>query len=105
MELKEFVRSAINSIREAVQEANDSSDYQVSFATGSVTVEFDIAVEESKSSDKKGGIEVVSIVSIGGNTSKEVKNSTVSRMKFGVFISNETESKKIEKRNNFLSKN
>jgi hypothetical protein len=56
------------------------------------TVEFDIAVtvEDSTTSSGKAGIKVFQIIEGGGKMSKELKNSEVSRIKFGVSVANFT---------------
>ena len=51
-------------------------------------MEFDIAVsvEETGSKSGKAGIKVLQFAQAGGDLSKENKNSTVSRIQFGVHI-------------------
>lgn len=52
-------------------------------------IEFDVAVEtrEKKGKGGEAGIRVLEVVKIGGKKSSEFINSTVSRVRFGVRIS------------------
>jgi len=83
MELKEF-------ITEAVEESRTSStrDMHLDNLKDQRTVEFDVAVtaEDITSAAGKAGIKVFSVIEGGGEAAKEVKNSTVSRIKFGVYV-------------------
>lgn len=90
MELKEFVKSILNDVVEAVEETRKSSgrDMRLESSKDQRTVEFDIAVtvEGSTSATGKAGIKVFEVIQGGGEASQESKNATVSRVRFGVDI-------------------
>jgi hypothetical protein len=90
MELKQFVKNALKDLVDAVEEARNESarDMNLTSSQDNRTVEFDIAVtvEDATNSSGKAGIKVFQIIEGGGNISKELKNSEVSRIKFGVNI-------------------
>ncbi len=90
MELKEFIKGVLKDITEAVEESRSSSARDMFLNDGKEqrTVEFDVAVtaEDITSASGKAGIKVFSIIEGGGETAREVKNSTISRIKFGVHI-------------------
>ncbi|PIV51580.1 hypothetical protein CO115_02115 [Candidatus Falkowbacteria bacterium CG_4_9_14_3_um_filter_36_9] len=90
MELKDFIKKVLTDLVESVEEIRESSkrDMHLTDSKDNRTVEFDIAVtvEDATSAAGKAGIKVFSIVEGGGNLSKESKNSSVSRIKFGVHI-------------------
>ncbi len=90
MELKEFVKSVLKDVVGAVEETRQESsrDMFLNSVGEQRTVEFDIAVtvEDSTSASGKAGIKVFSVIEGGGETLKELKNSSVSRIKFGVHI-------------------
>lgn len=93
MELKEFIKKVLLDITGAINEANSERDREFIFVdkTSARTIEFDIAVsaEENVSQGGKGGIKVWNFVEAGGNIAGEMKNSTVSRISFGVNIADE----------------
>jgi hypothetical protein len=90
MELKEFVTNVLSDLDDAVEEARSKSnrDMRLSGTAENRTVEFDIAVttESSASANGKAGIKVCHIAEAGTGKTKENKDSTVSRIKFGVSI-------------------
>lgn len=90
MELKEFVKKVLTDLVDAVEESRESSsrDMRLTANANTRTVEFDIAVsaEESTGGSGKAGIRVLQFVEAGGNITSESKNSTVSRVQFGVHI-------------------
>lgn len=90
MELKEFIKRVLTNITEAVEESRTSSmrDMHLDNLKDQRTVEFDVAVtaENVTSASGKAGVKVFSVIEAGGEASKETKNSTVSRIKFGVYI-------------------
>jgi hypothetical protein len=90
MELKQFVKNVLKDLVDAVEEARNEScrGMNLTSSQDNRTVEFDIAVtvEDSIASSGKAGIKVFQIIEGGGNMSKELKNSEVSRIKFGVSI-------------------
>ena len=101
MELKEFVKNVILDLDKAVSEVNKETDREVRFKgvkEQRTAVEFDVAVtvESSTSGGGKGGIKVWGIAEAGGNISKELKNSTVSRVSFGVDIAEYTKQEEQE---------
>ena len=90
MELKDFVKNVLKDVTEAVDEyrSESSRDMHLDNMKDQRTVEFDVAVaaEDFTSATGKAGIKVFSLIEGGGEVSKEVKNSTVSRIKFGVHV-------------------
>lgn len=90
MELKEFVKGVLKDVLDAVNEAKEGSTHDMYLTTTGErrTVEFDIAVtvEDGTTAEGKAGIRVLSVIEGGGNISKESKNSTVSRIQFGVTV-------------------
>lgn len=90
MELKQFVKSVLIDIVNAVEETRQESSRDMHLNPGidQRTVEFDIAVtvEDATSSSGRAGIKVFQVIEGGGDISKELKNSSVSRIKFGVYI-------------------
>lgn len=94
MELKDFVKKVLVDLDAAVSEARSETQRDVSFTDGKDqrTVEFDIAVsaEETNAKSGKAGVKVLQFAEGGGSMSKENKNSTVSRVRFGVRIDSMT---------------
>jgi len=90
MELKQFVKSVLKDIVDAVEETRQEStrDMYLDAGKDQRTVEFDIAVtvEDATSSSGKAGIKVFQVIEGGGDISKEYKNSSVSRIRFGIYI-------------------
>ncbi|NLT52870.1 MAG: hypothetical protein GXX85_18345 [Ignavibacteria bacterium] len=90
MDIQEFVKNVLVDIDKAVDGARKETHRDISFSDtkDQRTVEFDIAVavEERDSASGKAGIRVLQLIEGGGDISKENKNSTVSRIKFGVHI-------------------
>ncbi len=106
MELKEFVKKVIMDLDAAVSEANKEAKREIRFRgvkEQRTALEFDVAVTvESNSSGKGGGeITVLGIGQLGGSTSAEQKNSTVSRVTFGVDISSTTKAEDEIKKQQF----
>ncbi|MBT3393540.1 MAG: hypothetical protein HN411_00305 [Waddliaceae bacterium] len=99
MNLQEFVKDVLVSLDKAVEEARAEMKRDVYFSMNKEqrTVEFDIAVssEETDSKNGKAGIKVLQFAEGGGSLSKENKNSTISRVKFGVGISYNTKDESI----------
>ena len=90
MELKEFVKNVLVDIDEAISAARAQTDRDISFSKskgGNRTVEFDIAVTVEREGEKGGGggIKIFS-AEVGGKVNTVNKNSTVSRISFGVDI-------------------
>ncbi len=94
MNIEEFVQNVLVSIDKAVDTARNQMNRDINFADtkDQRTVEFDIAVsvEETDSKSGKAGIKVLQFAEAGGDLSKENKNSTVSRIKFGIHIDSMT---------------
>lgn len=90
MEIKEFVKKVLIDLVEAVEESRGQSvrDMYLEHNETNRTVEFDIAVavEDKTKQGGTAGIKVLELVQGGGELSKEARNSTVSRIKFGVSI-------------------
>lgn len=90
MNLQEFVSNVLVSLDKAVDIARGEMKRDVRFVDtkDQRTVEFDIAVsvEEIDAKSGKAGIKVLQFVEGSGDISKESKNSTVSRIKFGIRI-------------------
>jgi len=90
MNLQEFIENVLVSIDKAVDgaRAQTKRDISLSNTPDRRTVEFDIAVsaEETASGSGKAGVRVMQFVEAGGDISKENKNSSVSRIQFGVYI-------------------
>jgi hypothetical protein len=103
MELKEFVKKVIIDLDSAISEANEETNREVRFKGVKQTrtaLEFDVAVTvESYDKDKtNGGIKVWGIAEAGFESNKENKNSTVSRVSFGVDIAEYTKVEKTAQR-------
>lgn len=99
MELKEFVKKVILDLDQAISEANAETKREVRFKgvkEHRTALEFDVAitVESSDSAKGNGGIKVWGIVEAGATATSELKNSTVSRVSFGVDIGEYTKEEK-----------
>lgn len=95
MELKDFVKKVIIELDQAVSEASIETAREVRFKGVKEkrnALEFDIAVAvDSSVSDKGGaGIKVLEFIQLGGESALTKSSSTVSRITFGVGISNLT---------------
>ncbi len=95
MELKDFVKKVIMDLDQAVSEANIETKREVRFKgvkEQRTALEFDVAVTVESADTGRGGgeIKVWGIGQIGATSSSELKNSTVSRVSFGVDISEYT---------------
>lgn len=88
MELKEFIKKALSEIIEAVDEVSDTASRGVYLHNNdsSRSIEFDIAVSaaEKGTADGGGGIRVLQFLEFGMKEGKEITNTTVSRIKFGI---------------------
>ncbi len=105
MELKEFVKSVLKDVVGAVEETREDSIRDMHLGSGkdTRTVEFDIAVtvEDSTKGSGKAGIKVFQLIEGGGEVSKEAKNSSVSRIKFGVSINRITKEEEAKRTTEF----
>lgn len=94
MNIEEFVRNVLVNIDKAVEGARAETKRDIRFSNtkDQRTVEFDIAVsaEETDAKSGRAGIRVLHFAEGGGDISKENKNSTVSRIQFGVHIDSMT---------------
>ncbi len=99
MNLQEFVKNVLVEINAAVDEARTQTSRDIRFSDNDKvrTVEFDIAVsaEETDSKSGKAGIKVLQFAEAGGNISSENKNSTVSRITFGLRIEPSTKEESV----------
>ena len=90
MELEQFTKKIISDIVRAVDGVSDELQREVSLrdTKDTRTIEFDIAITTEKTDGVGGeaGIKVIEFIQGKGEISKEVKNSTVSRVKFGVNV-------------------
>lgn len=101
MDLKEFVKKVLIDLVQAVEETRAEAvrDMHLSDNDQNRTIEFDIAVsaEENLDTSGKAGIKVLQFIEGGGSISKGSKNSTVSRVKFGIKIGNLTKEEEGER--------
>lgn len=91
MDLKQFIKETIVAIVSGIGEAKSEVHRSIhlhSLSKDTREVEFDIAVtiEEHGVRGGKGGIKVLEFIQGGGEISKELTNSTVSRVRFGVRV-------------------
>lgn len=101
MELKDFVKKVIVDLDQAVSEANIATNREVRFKgvkEQRTAVEFDIAVtvESSDSNGIGGGIKVWGIAEAGAKGVVESRNSSVSRVSFGIDIGEYTKEERAE---------
>ena len=105
MDLKEFVKSVLMDVVNAVEETRKESSRDMHLDSGKEqrTVEFDIAVTVEDITEGKGkaGIKVFQLIEGGGEISKEAKNSSVSRIKFGVYVDTWTKEETIDRDRQF----
>lgn len=94
MELKEFIKNALNDILTGVEEVRVGAvrDIRIEGDKDKSAIEFEIAVTvENDNATKTGGsITVLSLLQTGGESMKENKNSSVSKIKFSVYVDGET---------------
>ena len=90
MELKEFTKTVLKELLEAVEEVRKeaSRDLRLISNTTNRTVEFDVAVtvENEVHGKATGGIKVLNFMQVQGDSGGTSKNATVSRVKFGIDI-------------------
>lgn len=99
MELKQFVKKVIIDLDQAISEANAETSRDVRFKgvkERRTALEFDVAVtvETTDSTTGGGEIKVWGIAEAGAKGSTESRNSTVSRVSFGVDIDEYTKREK-----------
>ncbi len=94
MELKQFIKTALQEIVDAVDEvsADSKRDMHVIGSQQQRCIEFDIAVTVEKGSEQSGkaGIKVWELLEGGGEVKRNSKDSEVSRICFGVDVSSMT---------------
>ena len=109
MELKDFIKKVLTDLVESVEEVRQTSqrDIHLIDSKNERTVEFDIAVtvENTTTGSGKAGIKVLHLIEGGGALSKEIKNSSVSRIKFGVHVDRLTKEEKIGQRAKLEARN
>jgi hypothetical protein len=90
MNLQEFIEKVLVEVNAAVDGARRETSRDIRFAENQSkrTIEFDIAVSVENNSAKSGkaAIKVLQFAEAGGQLSAESKNSTVSRVTFGLHI-------------------
>lgn len=94
MDLKDFTQKVIVDIVQGVSEAKQKTGQNVYFPLAlpkdghTRTIEFDVAVsiENTTDAEGRGDIKVLEFLQAGGGISRITKNSTVSRIKFGVNV-------------------
>lgn len=103
MELKEFITKALIDIEQGVYEANNNSIHKmyVTYDKDNKSVEFDVAVtaESTSGSNAGGGIKVLEFVQLGGKAEESQKNTSITRIKFGVHFNIDTK----KEESNYLS--
>lgn len=94
MDLQEFVKTVLIQIDAAVDEAQALTKRAVRFSDkgNSRTVEFDIAVSVETVGGKEGkaSLKIWQISETGGSMHSTSKNSSVSRVSFGVEVASKT---------------
>lgn len=94
MELKEFIKKVISDTVEAVDESSGKASREITLAnrTDRRTIEFDVAVsaEETETTTGKAGVKVLAFMEAGADMGVASKNSTVSRITFGVDVNTST---------------
>lgn len=91
MELKEFVKKVLIDLDQTITEVNKETSRDIRFRSVSGKrneIEFDIAVivENNGKKGEEAGIKIFDMIQAGVENSKEQKNSTVSRISFGLQI-------------------
>jgi hypothetical protein len=110
MEIKEFVKNVLKDLVDAVEEVRRDSSRDMKLSShkeSNQTVEFDIAVtvEDTTAGSGKAGIKIFQMIEGGGEMSKESKNSSVSRIKFGIYIDTSTKAESAERQSRYESLN
>lgn len=106
MDLKDFVKKVVVDLDKAVSEARTDMSRNISFTTdkNNQSILFDIAISADETSTKSGkaGVKVLQFAEAGGNIENQQKNSTVSRVSFGLHISAWTKEEERD-HSNFIS--
>ena len=94
MELREFIKNVLTDIIEGVEDVRLSAvrDLCVQGDKDKSAVEFEVAVivESTDSTSKGGKIKVMELLQGGTESTKDQRNSSVSKIKFSVQIDQET---------------
>ena len=94
MELREFIKKVIADAVQAVDESSRIASRTITLTSkgDKRTIEFDVAVsaEETNRKGGKGGVKVLAVFEARGGISHESRNSTVSRITFGVDVDSST---------------
>jgi hypothetical protein len=98
MELKDFIEKVLGDIVTSVDNASKNLSRKVWLnpSNDSRVIEFDVAVTAEEimggSTQAKGSVKVMSLIGMDaeGQVKAEVKNSSVSRVRFGVHVSHQT---------------
>ncbi len=103
MELKEFIKKALSDIIGGVEEVrvNSVRNIRIEGDKDKSAIEFEVAVTvENDNTTKTGGsITVLSLLQTGGESMKEYKNSSVSKIKFGIYVDRETKAEESFRKN------
>lgn len=106
MEIKDFVKGVLKDVVDAVEEVRSESsrDMYLDSEKNGRTVDFDIAVTVEDSAEGKGraGIKVFQLVESGGEIAGSIKNSSISRIKFGVHIARWTKKEAADGKSNIF---
>ena len=90
MELKEFIEKVLLDVTEAVEAASQKAKRTIGIGgrVDARSIEFDIAVtvEDTSAKSGKAEVRVLQFAEAGGDMSIANKNSTVSRINFGVNV-------------------
>jgi len=81
MEVKEFVKTILKEVTEAVAESNDDKASFYFMDASTEGIDFDLAVVSKKEGSGKIGAEVLGI---GGKTEGSISNEVANRIKFRV---------------------
>lgn len=94
MDLKDFVKKVVIDLDDAVSEARSDMARDIRFTTdkNNQSILFDIAISADETNTKSGkaGVKVLRFAEAGGNIENKQKNSTVSRVSFGLYITPRT---------------
>ena len=91
MDIEQFTETCIINIINATQKASAATNREIKIArtnpnNNTALIEFDLAVSVEASGEAGGGIKIAKL-QIGGKG--EYKNSSISRVKFGVYVNPE----------------
>jgi hypothetical protein len=86
MELENFIETVVTEVVSATEKCSIKLKREINITTSkdNSSIDFDIAVSAENKSGGQAGIKVLGI--IAGNVDDELKNSSVSRIKFSIYI-------------------